>query len=111
MTEPEEGWIQPVAGWLGMTDAERQAAWDEEMSWVEPNERYGPGYTEPPYDWDPNPAAREREELEEELADARWRAFENDRDRAEKAEQARAGAVILRRLEAELGEAEPEAGG
>jgi len=31
-------------------------------------------------------------------------AFENNRDRAEKVEQARAGAEILRRLEAELGE-------
>jgi hypothetical protein len=109
MTEPEEGWTQPVAGWLGMTDAERQAAWDEAMAGAE--EPWGPGYTEPPYDWDPNPAAREREELEEELADARWRAFENDRDRAKKAEQAQADAEILQRLEAELGEAEPEAGG
>jgi hypothetical protein len=109
MTEPDEGWTQPVAGEMGMTWAERQAAWDAQMAGEE--ELWGPGYTEPPYDWDPNPAAREREELEEELADARWRALENDRDKAEQAEQAQEGAEILRRLEAELGEAEPEAGG
>ena len=51
--EPDdEGWTQPVDGVLGRSWSEQQVAWEERMADLAPEERYGPGYTEPPIDWE-----------------------------------------------------------
>jgi hypothetical protein len=51
------GWTQPVAGPAGMTYAQLQAAHDLTQRELWPEERSGPGYTEPPYTWEPQQAA------------------------------------------------------
>jgi hypothetical protein len=50
----EPGWTAPVAGEAGKSYAEGQADHDEAMRSVEPADREGPGYTEPPFGWDPD---------------------------------------------------------
>jgi len=48
-----ERWTQPVAGPAGMTASEAQAAYEASQADLDPAERSGPGYTEPPLDWEP----------------------------------------------------------
>ena len=59
----DDGWTQPVAGPAGMTASEAQAAHEASQADLDPAERSGPGYTEPPLDWEPEREAEYGAEL------------------------------------------------
>jgi len=91
------GWTQPVAGPAGMTYAQLQAVHDQAQLELSPEERSGPGYTEPSYTWEPQEVALPPSVIS-------WQPLpEPDRDPNKPATGWQAGRAAQRDWEAEPG--------